>query len=60
METASMKLKLDESTCMNRGVEVDKDESEEIGLKCTHKLIHPEYVLFLDEVGCNILIKKIM
>ena len=38
---------------MNKKGETVKDESEAFGLKCTHKLIHPEYVLFADEVGSN-------
>ena len=53
MESTGVALKLDEPTWMNKKGEAVKDESEACGLQCTHKLIHPEYVLFVDEVGSN-------
>ena len=53
METVSVATKLDEPTWMNEEGEVVKDDSEAIELKFTHKLIHSEYFLFADEVGCN-------
>ena len=34
-------------------VKQSKMNQRHLGLKCTHKLIHPEYVLFADEVGSN-------
>ena len=53
MNSAGVALNSDEPTWMNKKGETVKDESEAFGLKCTHKLIHPEYVMFVDEVGSN-------
>ena len=41
-ESAGVALKLDEPSWMNEKGEALKDESKAFGLKCTHKLIHPE------------------
>ena len=53
MESAGVELNSDEPSWMNKKGETVKDDSEAFGLNCTHKLIHPEYVLFVDEVGSN-------
>ena len=29
------------------------EETDAFGRKCTHHLTHPEYVIFVDEVGTN-------
>ena len=53
MESAGVAIRLDKPKWMNEKGEVVSDQFKAIGLECTHKLIHPEYVLFADEVGCN-------
>ena len=53
MESAGVAIILDKAKWMNEKSEEVSDQSKAIGLECTHKLIHPEYVLFADEVGCN-------
>ena len=52
MVEAGVAVKLDEPMWVDKeGVETTKDNS--FGRKVTHQLIHPDYVLFVDEVGCN-------
>ena len=53
MESADVTIRLDKSKWMNEKSEEVSDPFKEIRVECTHILIHPEYVLFADEVGCN-------
>ena len=53
MEEAHILEALDEPVWMNRGGDIVMLEEEDIGMKATHRLKHPEYMLFVDEVGNN-------
>ena len=52
LEEAKIAIKLDIPMFMNKdGKVVDKDKA--FGLKCTVKVVNPQYFLFVDEVGLN-------
>jgi hypothetical protein len=52
MVEAGVAKKLDEPIWVNNeGIETD--EKDAFGRKATHALCHPDYVVFVDEVGCN-------
>jgi hypothetical protein len=52
MVLAGVAIKLDAPIWVNQqGFETD--EADAFGRKVTHMLMHPEYMLFVDEVGCN-------
>jgi len=58
MLEAGLAVSLPEPVFMDKlGKVVDKDDPSAFGLPVTHKLIHPDWVLFMDEMGL-IQIKK--
>ena len=38
---------------MNRNGDIVMSAKEALGMKVTHQVKHPEYILFVDEVGNN-------
>jgi hypothetical protein len=65
MVNAGVARRLDEAVWMNSSgnvvenvanakfTEVDTDPGKLLGMKCDTESIHPQYVLFFDEAGCN-------
>jgi len=52
MEEAGIAVKLDDPVWLDKeGNETEKDKV--LSRQATHCLIHPDYVIFIDEVGCN-------
>ena len=57
MEQARILEALDEPVWINHEGGIFMSAEESLGMKVTHRLNHPEYMLFVDEVGNNINIK---
>ena len=53
MKEARILEDLDEFVWMNREGEIVMSEEEALGMNVTHRVNHPEYMLFVDEVGNN-------
>ena len=53
MKEARILEALDEPVWMNREGEIVMSAEEALGMKVTHRVKHPEYMLFVDEVGNN-------
>ena len=52
MEEAGIAVKLDDPVWLDEeGNETEKDKA--FGRWATHHLVHPDYVIFVDEVSCN-------
>ena len=71
MVTANIAVELDEKVYMSKdGIIVDnpnhdknniicdKEPNLPLGLPCSQQIVHPEYLLFFDETGCNTNQKK--
>jgi hypothetical protein len=52
METAGVAAKLSEPMWLNEKQQLT-DEDNAFGQKATHLLMRPDYIVFVDEVGCN-------
>jgi hypothetical protein len=59
MVKAGWAIKLSEPMWVNEKQQAT-DEENTLGQKATHILINPDYVVFMDEVGCNTQVKKRM
>ena len=53
MKEAQILEALDEPVWMNREGDIVMSAKEAIGTKATYQVNHPEYMLFVDEVGNN-------
>ena len=53
MKEARIIEALEEPVWMNREGEIVMSAEEALGMKVTHHLKHPKYMLFVDEVGNN-------
>ena len=53
MKEARILETLDKPVWMNREGEIVMSAEEALGMKVTHRVKHPEYMLFVDEVGNN-------
>ena len=53
MKEARILEALDEPVWMNIEGEIVMSAEEALGMKVTHRVKHPEYMLFVDEVGNN-------
>ena len=51
IEEARILDTLDEPVWMNREGEIVMSAEEALGMKVTYRVKHPEYMLFVDEVG---------
>ena len=58
MKEARILEALDEPVWMNREGEIFMSAIEALGMKVTHQVLHPEYMLFVDEVGNNTNMKE--
>ena len=59
MKEARILEALDEPAWMNREGEIVMSSEEALGMKFTHQVKHPEYILFVYEVAIvSILIRK--
>ena len=53
MKEARILEALDKPVWMNRKGDIVMSAEEALGMKVTHRVKHPGYMLFLDEVGNN-------
>ena len=53
MKEARILEDLDKHVWMNREGEIVMSAEEALGMKVTHRVKHPEYMLFVDKVGNN-------
>ena len=53
MKEARILEDIDEPVWMNCEGDIVMSADEDLGMKVTHQVKHPEYMLFVDEVGNN-------